>query len=117
MSTTNAPLATNRQKRKRAIISYAQLDQLADILSDNEDVAGIPCDELSDDDSDNDDRTYSRHKVRAGHECEQDALLTDQPRKLPRRPQSERKRGTPVLVSLQKKDLSPSWSYRQSSVT
>jgi hypothetical protein len=56
----------NPHKRKRTVVSYAQPDPLSD-LSDDEDVATVPCDNDSDDESDNDDRTYIRHKVRSGH--------------------------------------------------
>jgi hypothetical protein len=53
----------NPQKRKRPVVSYAQLDPLADLLNDDEDITVPPNDESSDDESDNDDRTYSRRNV------------------------------------------------------
>jgi hypothetical protein len=67
MSTTPVPSVMNTQKRKRTVVSYAQPDPLSDIFSDDEDIATVPCDDSSDDESDNDDRTYSRHKVCFGH--------------------------------------------------
>lgn len=66
MSTTLVSPVMNTQKRKRTVVSYAQPDQLADLLSDDEDTATIPHDESSGDESGNDDRTYSRHKVWLG---------------------------------------------------
>lgn len=56
----------NPQKRKRTVASYAQPDQLADLLSDDEHTTATACVESSGDESDNGDRTYSRHKVSAG---------------------------------------------------
>lgn len=58
---------SNPQKRKRTVVSYAQLDPLADLLSDDEDVTMVSCHESSDDESENDDRTYSRRRVCFGH--------------------------------------------------
>ena len=57
----------NPQKRKRTVVSYAQLDPLADLMSDNEDIATVSYYESSADESDNDDRTYSRRKVCLDH--------------------------------------------------
>jgi hypothetical protein len=62
----------NRQKRKRTVVSYAQLDPLADLMSDDEDITAAPYFESGDDESDNDDRTYSRHKVWFPH-CQKSA--------------------------------------------
>ena len=55
--------ATLSRKRKRTIVSYAEVDQLADVLSEEEDDVSKQSPESSDDESDNDDRTYSRRKV------------------------------------------------------
>jgi hypothetical protein len=63
MSATSATAMMNPQKRKRTVVSYAELDQLPDLFSDNDDATINPCDESSGDESDNDDRTYSRNKV------------------------------------------------------
>lgn len=63
MSTTISSQMLNPQKRKRTVVSYAQLDPLADLLSDDEDMTTVSCHGSSDDESDNDDRTYSRYKV------------------------------------------------------
>ena len=57
----------NPQKRKRTVVSYAQLDPLVDLLSDDEDMNTTFSHGSSDDESDNDDRTYSRHKVCYGY--------------------------------------------------
>lgn len=57
----------NPQKRKRTVVSYAQLDPLADMLSDDEDITAVSCNESSNDESDNGDRTYTRHKVCYGY--------------------------------------------------
>ena len=56
-------LATLSRKRKRAVVSYAEIDPLVDILSDEEDDVANQADETNDDESDEDDRTYSKHKV------------------------------------------------------
>ena len=53
----------NPQKRKRTVVSYAELDQSPDLFSDDEDITIVPHDESSDDESDDDDRTYSKNKV------------------------------------------------------
>jgi len=53
----------NAPKRKRTVVSYTEPDQLADLLMDDENIATVPSDESSDDESDNDDRTYSKNKV------------------------------------------------------
>jgi hypothetical protein len=63
MSTISTTPAMNTQKRKRTVVSYAELDQLPDLFSDDDDTTTVPCDESSGDESDNDDRTYSRNKV------------------------------------------------------
>lgn len=55
--------ATLSRKRKRTLVSYAEVDQLADLLSEEEDDVSNQYLESSDDESDNDDRTYSRRKV------------------------------------------------------
>jgi len=57
----------NPHKRKRTVVSYAQVDPLADLLSDDEDVSMVSSHESSDDESDNDDRTYSRRRVCSCH--------------------------------------------------
>jgi len=57
----------NPQKRKRTVVSYAEVDPLAYLLSDDEDVTMVSCHESSDDESDNDDRTYSRRRVCFAH--------------------------------------------------
>ncbi|KAM0716678.1 hypothetical protein Q7P37_008123 [Cladosporium fusiforme] len=62
MSTTSDFSVTHPQKRKRTVVSYAQFDQLADLLSDGENDATISSGESSGDDSENDDRTYSRRR-------------------------------------------------------
>lgn len=48
-------------------MSYAQLDPLADLMSDDEDIAAVSYYESSADESDNDDRTYSGRKVWLDH--------------------------------------------------
>jgi hypothetical protein len=63
MSSTSATPAMNHQKRKRTVVSYAELDQLPDVFSDDDDVTTIPHDESSGNESENDDRTYSKNKV------------------------------------------------------
>jgi hypothetical protein len=63
MSTTSTTQILNPQKRKRTVVSYAQVDPLADLLIDDEDVTMDSCPESSDDESDDDDRTYSRRRV------------------------------------------------------
>jgi hypothetical protein len=63
MPTTSATPAMTPQKRKRTVVSYAELDQLPDLFSDDEDITTVPRDESSEDESDNDDRTYSKNKV------------------------------------------------------
>lgn len=67
MSATTSSQMLYPQKRKRTVVSYAQLDPLADLLSDDEDITTVSCRESSDDESDNDDRTYSKHKVHSGY--------------------------------------------------
>jgi hypothetical protein len=63
MSTIPATPAMGLQKRKRTVVSYAELDQTPDLFSDDEDITTVPHNENSGDESDNDDRTYSKHKV------------------------------------------------------
>lgn len=54
----------NPQKRKRTVVSYVEPDPLADLMiDDDDDITTIPMDESSEDESDNDDRTYSKNKV------------------------------------------------------
>lgn len=77
----------NSQKRKRNIVSYAELDQLPDLSSDDDDITTIPRDGGSGDESENDDRTYSKNKVRLDYiNHERFDLLTD-PRKSRKSPQ------------------------------
>lgn len=47
-------------------MSYAELDQLPVLFSDDDDIVEMSRDESSDDASDNDDRTFSRNKVCSG---------------------------------------------------
>ena len=107
----------NPQKRKRTVVSYAQLDALADLMSDDEDITAVPHYDSRDDESDNDDRTYSRRKVWL--DCGQKSAdrFTDQTRKLPKRSIRTRKQGTPLLASNPSKSLFHLWSYLQSSAT
>lgn len=63
MTSINDTLATLSRKRKRAVVSYAEIDPLVDLLSDGEDDVADQADETNDDESDEDDRTYSKHKV------------------------------------------------------
>lgn len=76
MSVTSACQVSNPQKRKRTVVSYVQLDPLADLMSDDEETISVSCQESSDDESDNDDRTYSRHKVCFCHGQESADRLT-----------------------------------------
>jgi hypothetical protein len=100
----------SRQKRKRTVTSYAELDQLPDLLSDDDDIATVSHDESSDDDSDNDDRTYSKNKV-CSESIRRESFdsLTD-PRKRPKRPQRRRRRSM-LLLARKPRNLSRSWSY------
>ena len=66
MSTTSTTPVMNPQKRKRTVVSYAELDQLPVLFSDDDDIVEMSRDESSDDASDNDDRTFSRNKVCSG---------------------------------------------------
>jgi hypothetical protein len=91
MSTILAIPAMNFQKRKRNIVSYAELDQLPDLFGDDEDIIAVPQDESSDDESDNDDRTYSRHKVTFDPFQIQPVQLADQPKKTPKKTPKKKK--------------------------
>jgi hypothetical protein len=105
------------QKRKRTVVSYAQLDPLADLLNDDEDITVLPNDESSDDESDNDDRTYSRRNVCIfGPVYIRAVRLTVRLRKSLKRP---RKRRPGILPSNTKKprSLSHSWTYLPNFVT
>lgn len=117
MSITSVSPISNFQKRKRTVVSYAQLDPLADLMSDDEDITAISHYGSSDDESDNDDRTYSRRKVWLEHGQESADRFTDQPRKLPKKPTRTRKQGTPLLAGNPSRSLSPSWNYPRSFAT
>ena len=91
MSTMPATPAMNPQKRKRNIVSYAELDQLPDLFSDDEDIIAVPQDESSNDESDNDDRTYSKNKVDFGPFQIQPVQLTDRPKKTPKKTPKKKK--------------------------
>jgi hypothetical protein len=108
-----ASAMSNAQKRKRTVASYVHIDPLADLLGDDENITSESCHESSDDESDNDDRTYSRHKVCVGHGQESADRLTDQPRKLPRKLPRTKKQGSPQLAGNPSRNLSHSWNYRQ----
>ena len=108
---------SNLQKRKRTVVSYAQPDQLAELLGDDEDIATVPYHESSDDESDNDDRTYSRHKVSSRSQSKEVDRLTDQPRNFLRRPRKIKKRGIVLLANNLRRNLSRSWSYLQNFAT
>jgi hypothetical protein len=110
MSITSASQMLNPQKRKRTVVSYAQLDPLADLLSDDEDIASDSYHQSSDAESDNDDRTYSRHKVCPGYGQESADRLTDRLRKLPRKPRRTKKQGSPRLADNPSRNHSHSWS-------
>jgi hypothetical protein len=110
MSITSASQMLNPQKRKRTVVSYAQLDPLADLLSDDEDIASDSYHQSSDAESDNDDRTYSRHKVCPGHGQESADRLTDRLRKLPRKQRRTRKQSTPRLAANPSRSHSHSWN-------
>jgi hypothetical protein len=116
MSTIPATPVMNPQKRKRTVVSYAELDQLPDLFSDDEDITTVPNDENSDDESDNDDRTYSKNKVTFGPVQIPPVQLTDRPRKRPKRHQRKRKQSMPTLVK-KPRSLSRSWNCLQSFAT
>jgi hypothetical protein len=116
MSTVLAIPAMNPQKRKRNIVSYAELDQLPDLFSDDEDMTAVPHDESSNDESDNDDRTYSKHKVDFGpFQIQPTHSLTD-PRKHPKRHQRRREQSMPTFAK-KPRSLSHSWNCLQNFAT
>lgn len=117
MSITSASPISNLQKRKRTVVSYAQADPLVDSMSDDEDITAISHYDSSDDESDNDDRTYSRRKVWLEHGQKSTDRFADQPRKLPKRPTRTRKQGTPLLADNPSRSLSRSWNYPRSFAT